>query len=93
MAVTVHVSKHLFRFFPVLERGPIVVEATTAAEAVHALDALAPGVAGYVVDERGALRRHVNIFVGGEMIADRKTLSDRVPDGGTVHILQALSGG
>jgi molybdopterin synthase sulfur carrier subunit len=57
------------------------------------LDALAPGLGFYICDERGRLRRHVNIFVDQEMIADRGRLSDRVEPGSHVMIMQALSGG
>jgi hypothetical protein len=35
----------------------------------------------------------VNLFVAGELVADRRALSDRVPAGSTVHVFQALSGG
>lgn len=33
-----------------------------------------PGLADYIVDERGTLRKHVNIFIDGTMITDRHTL-------------------
>lgn len=89
----VEVARHLHRFFPVLADGPLTVEATTAAEVVAALDRAVPGLGDYIVDERGALRLHVNLFIGDEMVVDRTTLRDRVPPGATVSIFQALSGG
>lgn len=48
---------------------------------------------GYVLDERGAVRKHMVVFVNGTPIRDRTTLSDAVPDGSEVYIMQALSGG
>ena len=48
---------------------------------------------GYVLDERGALRRHMLVFVDGAMIRDRDNLSDPVPSEGELYVLQALSGG
>jgi hypothetical protein len=39
------------------------------------------------------LRTHVNIFVGKQMIRDRKGLTDAVKTDDEVHILQSLSGG
>ncbi len=30
-----------------------------------------PGLAAYIVDERGALRKHVNIYVDSELVRDR----------------------
>jgi len=90
---TVTLTRHLFTFFPALEGRDLVVEASTAAEVVSALDQLAPGIAFYICDELGRLRRHVNIFVGDERIADRERLSDRVEPETRVFIMQALSGG
>ena len=48
---------------------------------------------GYVLDDQGTLRRHMNIFVNGEPIADRTSLSDPVSDQDEVFVMQALSGG
>jgi predicted phage tail protein len=90
---TVKLAGGLYRFFPALAGRTLDVEASTAAEVVRAVESLAPGFAGYVVDERGRLRPHVNVFVDGSLLLDRQALSDRVPAGGTVHILQALTGG
>ena len=52
-----------------------------------------PQVRGYVLDEAGAVRKHVAVFVDDDVIADRTGLSDDVTDGGRVHVFQALSGG
>ena len=67
--------------------------AGSVAEVLRAVDRIAPGFSDYILDEHGALRRHVNLCVNDTVIIDRKTLSDRVADGGTVYIFQALSGG
>lgn len=91
--VVVHLTRHLYSFFPHLEGRELAVEATTVAEVVRALEGVAPGIGFYICDERGRLRRHVNIFVGKQMIRDRGALSDPVVASDEVHILQALSGG
>jgi molybdopterin synthase sulfur carrier subunit len=91
--VTVHLTHHLYSYFPHLEGKEIAVEASTVADVVKALEGLATGIGYYICDERGRLRTHVNIFVGKQMIRDRRGLSDAVADGDEVHILQALSGG
>lgn len=90
---TVEMTSHLFRFFRVLANRTITVPAGSVAEVLRAVDAIAPGFTDYVLDERGALRRHVNISVNDTVVVDRQTLSDRVPEDGTVYIFQALSGG
>jgi molybdopterin synthase sulfur carrier subunit len=52
-----------------------------------------PKARGYVLDEHGRLREHMGIFVNGEQIRDRVHLTDAVPAGGVVDVIQALSGG
>lgn len=90
---TVEMTPHLYRYFPALENRTIQVPAGSVADVLRAVDALAPGFSDYVLDERGALRRHVIISVNDTVVVDRKTLSDRVPEGATLYIFQALSGG
>ena len=52
-----------------------------------------PTVRGYVLDDVGALRKHVALFVDNDLIADRATLTDSVGEQSTIHVFQALSGG
>jgi len=52
-----------------------------------------PSVRGYVLDEAGAVRKHVALFVDGDLIGDRTTLTDPVGAHSTIHVFQALSGG
>lgn len=89
----VELTRHLFTFFPDLEDRELLVEAETVADVVAAMERIAPGFAFYVCDERGRLRRHVNIFVGDEHVTDRGRLTDRVEPDSRVFIMQALSGG
>lgn len=88
----VNFTTHLQRFFPTLKQG-IQAEGRTVAEVVVSLEQQHPGLGPYIVDEHGALRKHVNIFVNDELIVDRETLSDAVTDHTRVFIFQALSGG
>jgi hypothetical protein len=86
-------TNHLYRFFPQLENRTITVPPGSVAEILNAVNDIAPGFTDYVLDEHGALRRHVNLSINDTLVIDRKTLSDRVPDDGTLYIFQALSGG
>ena len=55
----------------------------TVADIVAALEQLAPGIAFYICDELGRLRRHVNIFVDQDRVTDRARLCpacDRTAD-------------
>jgi len=88
---TVQFTRHLLRFFPDL--AEVRVDAPTVADLVRALDRDHPGLAAYLVDDRGALRQHVNIFVGDHRVRDRDALSDPLDPDSKVFIIQALSGG
>ncbi len=48
---------------------------------------------GYVLDDQGALRPHMVIFVNNEPIDDRVKLSDVIGADAEVFVMQALSGG
>ena len=52
-----------------------------------------PNVRGYVLDDQGALRKHVAIFLNQKLIHDRTELSDLVREGDDIFVVQALSGG
>ncbi len=85
-------TRHLVRFFPTLG-NTVEVNGRIVADIISELDQQYPGLAAYIVNERGVLRRHVNIFVGGDLIKDRETLQDSVQDNEQIYIFQALSGG
>ncbi len=84
-------TPNLKRFFPDLCECRI--DAADVAEIVAAVDQRWRGLADYIIDEQGALRKHVNIFVGNELLRDKRTLSDRVSADTRIYIVQALSGG
>ncbi len=90
---TVEMTSHLYQFFPALENRAISVPSGSVAEVLQAVNEIAPGFTDYILDERGALRRHVNVCINDTIVIDRKTLSDHVPDDGVLYIFQALSGG
>ncbi len=85
-------TSHLQRFFPDLQQH-VQINGATVAEIVAGLNQRYPGLADYIVDERGTLRKHVNIFINDELIHDRHHLSDSVQEGQHIFIFQALSGG
>ena len=65
----------------------------TVREVLDAFFAANPRARGYVLDDQGALRHHMAIFIDGVQIQDRVRLTDPVPPAGEVYVLQALSGG
>ena len=88
---TVRFPPHLLRHVT----APALFQARggTVAEVLHDVERHFPGVRDYLVDERGALRKHVNIFIGDALVRDRAALTDRLSDDAEVFVFQALSGG
>ncbi len=84
-------TPNLKRFFPDLTE--IEVDAQTVSDVITQVDNRWRGLADYIVDEQGALRKHVNIFVGDELIHDKQNLTDAVTADTKIYIMQALSGG
>lgn len=72
---------------------PAEARGETVREVLTAYFAEIPSAKSYVLDDQGALRKHMVIFVNSQQIADRVKLSDPVTSDGTVEIIQALSGG
>lgn len=72
---------------------PLDTRCTTAREALAALARRHPGVVDRVLDERGEVRQHVNIFIDERNIRFESGLDTPVGDGSTLYILAAVSGG
>ena len=72
---------------------PLEVEGATVRAALEAAFATRPKLRGYVLDDAGALRGHMALFVDGAVVRDRSGLTDALRDGAEIHVLQALSGG
>lgn len=80
----------LQRFLPV---PAMRVDAATVGAALAGVFAARPALRGYLLDDQGALRRHVNVFVNGELVHDRARLSDPVAAEDEITVFQALTGG
>jgi molybdopterin synthase sulfur carrier subunit len=65
------------------------VHGATVAELLRGLEDEQPAVAGWILDERGRIRRHINVFVNGERGGERTAVDadDRI------EVLPAISGG
>jgi|TARA_B100001105_G_scaffold507_1_gene358 molybdopterin converting factor small subunit len=71
----------------------VQVDAGTVGEAIAALDAAHPGFTSRILDESGALRRFVNVFVSDDDVRFLDGLDTAVPEGGTIAIVPAVAGG
>lgn len=67
----------------------IDVEGTTVGEVIAKLERAIPAIKGWVSDEQGDIRRHVNVFLNGEPAR----AVDAVGPGDRVDIIHAITGG
>jgi molybdopterin converting factor small subunit len=65
------------------------LDGATVAELLRALERAQPGVCGWILDERGRIRRHINVFVNGESGREDTPVA---PDD-RIDVLPAISGG
>lgn len=70
-----------------------LAEAATVAELLDAIGRAHPALERRVRDEQGAVRAHVNVFVGDENIRDLAGTATPLRAGDDVSILAAVSGG
>ncbi|HUC67728.1 MAG TPA: MoaD/ThiS family protein [Stellaceae bacterium] len=84
-------------FTPALERflavAATTVDGATLGEALAAVFAAKPALRGYLLDDQGALRRHVAVYVNGAPVRDRRRLSDPLAPHDAIYVFQALTGG
>ena len=90
MAV-IQFTNALKRFYPTLDELSIEVENVN--EVLEKIENHFPGIKGYLMEDNGSLRQHINIFVDGELIEDRENQTDALNNESEVFIMQALSGG
>jgi sulfur-carrier protein len=72
---------------------PTQVEGETVRQILEAVFKQNPQARGYVLDDQGAVRAHMVVFVNGKQVVDRVNLGDRVGPAAEVYVAQALSGG
>ncbi|KON79368.1 MoaD/ThiS family protein [Azoarcus sp. PA01] len=84
-------------FAPAIQRHqpcpPLRVAGATVNGALAAAFAEKPQMRDYILDDQGTLRRHVAIFVDGQVVKDRLHLSDPAGENAEIYVVQALSGG
>jgi molybdopterin converting factor small subunit len=73
--------------------GEVPVEAGTVREAIVAVDVAYPGLGARVLDDDGALRRFVNVFVADEDVRFLDGLDTILVAGQTVSLVPAVAGG
>jgi len=81
----------LKRFFPTLTE--MEIEGVKVKDVLNNIEKIYPGISNYLTEDNGNLRKHVNIFIQGNLIENRETLNDNVKQNDELLIFHALSGG
>ena len=71
----------------------VSAEGDTLAAVLDDLDANYSGIKGRILDEAGALRRFVNVYVGNDDVRFLDELATPTPDGAQVSVIPAVAGG
>jgi molybdopterin synthase sulfur carrier subunit len=71
----------------------VTAEGSTLAEVLDSLESHHPGIRARVLDDTGALRRFVNIYVGDEDVRFSGGLDSPVADNAKISIIPAVAGG
>jgi hypothetical protein len=87
---SVHFTQNLQRH---VDCPMAAVPGRTVAEVLGAVFSRNPRLKGYILDERGMVRKHMAIFVDGRGVTDRERMSDAVGEESEIYVMQALSGG
>jgi sulfur-carrier protein len=65
----------------------------TLSEVLESLDTAYPGIKGRILDEQGAIRRFVNVYVGNDDVRFLDALDTSTPEGTQVSVIPAVAGG
>lgn len=71
----------------------VEVDAATIGEAITELQSRYPGIKERLVDETGAVRRFVNVYVNEEDIRFLENQQTKLQDGDEISIIPAIAGG
>ncbi len=74
-------------------QGTVTVEAATLTELLDGLESAYPGIRARLVDDTGALRRFVNVYVDDDDVRFLDGLATPIRDGAAVSIIPAVAGG
>jgi molybdopterin synthase sulfur carrier subunit len=91
MAVTVNIPTPLRKLTN--NESEVSVEAGSVGDLVDALDAAYSGIAEKLLDEKGDIRRYVNVFVNDEDIRFLDGKGTALQDGDNISIVPAIAGG
>ncbi len=71
----------------------VAAEGDTLAEVLDHLEASYPGIRARILDDQGAIRRFVNVYVGNDDVRFLDSLDTKTADGAQVSVIPAVAGG
>lgn len=71
----------------------VSADGATLGEVIEALDAAHPGLKGRVLDDKGEIRRFVNVYLNDDDVRFAQGLATATPDGASISIIPAVAGG
>ena len=71
----------------------VTVDGSTISEVIERLESSHPGMRERLLDESGALRRFVNVYLEDEDVRFLDGIGTPVPDGAKLSIIPAVAGG
>ena len=71
----------------------VSADGATLSDVIEHLDASYPGIKGRILDDQGAIRRFVNVYVGNDDVRFLDALQTTTPDGVQVSVIPAVAGG
>ncbi len=71
----------------------VSADGTTLSDVLTSLDSRFPGIRSRIVDEQGALRRYINVYVGTDDARFVQGLQTPTPDGSQISVIPAVAGG
>jgi molybdopterin converting factor small subunit len=74
-------------------QSEVSADGATLAEILDDLDAHHAGIKGRILDDQGALRRFVNVYVGNDDVRFLENLETPTPDGTQISVIPAVAGG
>ena len=71
----------------------VSAEGATLAEVLDDLEVNHPGIKARILDDQGAIRRFVNVYVGNDDVRFLDNLQTPTPDGTQISVIPAVAGG
>ncbi len=74
-------------------QSEVTAEGSTLTEVLDHLEDSYPGIRARILDEQGAIRRFVNVYVGNDDVRFLDALETKTPEGAQISVIPAVAGG